>query len=80
MHIHNSFGVAENSDTEWFQNIIANSFQVVLVDALVIPPHALSQLEPKLLLVVESFINSQVGIPVISSTAFLIPSPEVVSG
>ena len=56
MHILNTISVAENYDTDWFHNIIANIFQVVLVDAPVIPPHRLSQLEPKLLLEVNAFV------------------------
>ena len=73
-------GVADNSDTEGFYNIIANIFQVVLVEAPVITPHALPQLEPKLLLEVDKFIKSQVSIPVISNTVFLFPSPQIVLG
>ena len=80
MHIHDVLDLAENSDTEWFHNIIANVFQVVLVDASVIPPHALTQLEPKLLIEVDAFIKSQVVIPIIPNYVFILPSPEVVRG
>ena len=80
MHLHNALGVAESSDIECFHNIISNVFQVVLVYALVIPRHALPQLKPKLLLEVYTFSKSQVGIPVISSTVFICPSPEVFCG
>ena len=80
MHLHNALGVAESSDIECFHNIISNVFQVVLVYALVIPRHALPQLKPKLLLEVYTFSKSQVGIPVISNTVTLHPSPEVVHG
>ena len=80
MHIHNALGVADNPDTEWINNIIANVFQVVLVDTLVLPPHALTQLEPKLIIKVDSFIKYQVGIPVIYNIVNLCPSPKVVSG
>ena len=55
MHILNTLGVAENSNTEWFQNVIANILEVVLIDAPVLPPHSLSQLEPKLLIEVSKF-------------------------
>ena len=58
MHLLNALGVAENSDTEWFHNIIANIFKVVLVDALVIPSHVISQLEPNILLKVNTFVLS----------------------
>ena len=57
MHIHNALGVAEYPDVEGFHNIISNILQVVLVDALVLPPHAFPQLEPKLPLEVGAFIN-----------------------
>ena len=80
MHLYNALDVAENSDTEWFHNIIVNVFQVVLLEASVIPPHALTQLEPNFLLETNTFIKSQVGIPVISNTVTLHPSPEVVHG
>ena len=80
MHIHNALSVAENSDTEWFHNIIVNLFQVVLVDALVLPPHALSQLKLNPPLEVDAFIKYQLGIPVISNTVFLPQSLEVVHG
>ena len=80
MHLLNTLGVAENSEMEWFQNIVANVFKVVLVDASVLPPHALYQLEPKKLLGVDAFIKSQVSIPVISNSVFLRLSPEVVRG
>ena len=80
MHLHNTLKVADNSDTEWFQNIIANVFQVVLVEASVLPPHALPQLEPNILLKVGTFIKSHVGIPVISNTVTLLPGPKVFHG
>ena len=57
MHLHNTLGVVDNSNSEWFHNIIADVFQVVLVDALVIAPHALPQLKPKLLIEVDAFIK-----------------------
>ena len=50
MNLHHALGIVENPNTEWFHNIIVNIFQVVLVDASVLPSHALPQLEPKLLL------------------------------
>ena len=49
MHLLDTLDIADNYDTEWFHNIIANKIQVVLVDAPVLPPHLLYQLEPKLL-------------------------------
>ena len=71
MHIPNALSVAEDSETEGFHNIIVNILQVVLVDDLVLPPHAFPQLELKLPLKVYAFINSQVIVPVISNTVFL---------
>ena len=58
MHLYNALGVAKNSDTEWLQNIITDIFQVVLVDTLMLPLHALPQLEPKLFIKVDAFIKS----------------------
>ena len=57
MHLPKALDVSEDPETEGFHNIIANILQVVLLDALVLPPHAFPQLEPKLPLEVDSFIN-----------------------
>ena len=78
MHLHNVLRVAENSHMEWFHNIITDVFQVVLVEALVLPQHALPQLKPKPIIKVDTFIKSQVGTPVISKTFFIQSIPEVV--
>ena len=75
MHLPNALGVVENYDTKGFNNIISNVFQVVMLDAPVIPPHSFPQLEPKLLLEVDAFIKSQVDIPVIPNTVFIHPIP-----
>ena len=56
MHLLNALGIAGNSNTELFHNIIANIFQVVMVDGPVLPPHALYQLKPKLLLEVNALV------------------------
>ena len=58
MNLPNALGVAEDTYTEGFQNIIANIFQVVLVNAPVISPHEFPQLEPTPTLKVNAFINS----------------------
>ena len=50
MHLHNALVIAENYSTEWFHNIIANVFQVFLVDTLVLPTHIFKKLEPKIIL------------------------------
>ena len=80
MHLNNALGLADNSEKEFLHNIIMNVFQVVLVDALMISPHALPQLEPNLLLEVDAFIKSQLGTPFISNTVTICPGPEVFSG
>ena len=41
-----ALGVAEDFDFEGLRNIIANIIHVVLVDTPMLPPHALSRLEP----------------------------------
>ena len=58
MLLPNALGISEDPETEGFHNIIANILQVVLVDAPVIPPHEFTQLEPKLSLEVDAFINT----------------------
>ena len=45
-HILYALGVVEDFNFEEFHNIIANILHMVLVDASVFSPHALSQLEP----------------------------------
>ena len=80
MNLPNALGVVDNSDMEGFHNIIADVFQVVLVDALVIPPNELPQLKPNLLLKFNKFIKYKVGIPVLFNTVFLRPIPEIFRG
>ena len=46
MHLAQALGVAEYFEFEGFHNIIATILHVVLVDTLMIPPHALPQIEP----------------------------------
>ena len=46
MHLTYALVVAENFDFEGFHNVIANILHVVLVDNMMLPPHALTQLEP----------------------------------
>ena len=46
MHISNAIGVADNFYAEELHNITMNVLQMVLVDAMVLSPHAFSQLEP----------------------------------
>ena len=73
----NAFREAENSDTEWLQNVIANILQVVLKDAAVISPYELSQFEQKILLEVDAFFHSQLGIPTKRNYVNLIPNPKL---
>ena len=57
MHILHALGVAEDFNFEGFHNIIANILHMVLVDASVFSPHALSQIEPQLPLKVDTLFN-----------------------
>ena len=41
-----TLGVAENFDFEGFHNVIADMVHVVLVDTMMLPPHAPPKLEP----------------------------------
>ena len=56
MHLLNTLSVVENSDTKWLHNVITNIFEVVLKDALVLPPHNLSQIEPNIFLKVDALV------------------------
>ena len=78
MHLLNALGLADNYDTEWLHNVIANIFEVVLKYTLVLPPHSLYQLEPKLIIEVSALVQSQVGILIISKYVNFRPSPEVI--
>ena len=75
MHIPYAFGIADDPDTEGFHNIIVNLLQLVLVDAPVLLPHEFPQLEPKIPLEVDAFINHYVQIPIISNAVIICPSP-----
>ena len=75
MHLSNTLDVAENFDAEGLQNIIVNVIQVVLVEALVISPHAFHQLEPYLPLEVDVLIHSKVRMSIIPRGIHLVPSP-----
>ena len=76
MHLLDVFRITENYDTEGLHNIIVNVFEVVLEYSTALPPHALSQLEPNILLRVDTLVQSQIGIPVVVKPIFLIPSSE----
>ena len=80
MHISNALGVAENPDVEGIHNIIVNVLQVVLVDDLVISPYEFCQFEPKFPLEIDTLINYQVCMPVISRSVRIFPIPEIVCG
>ena len=54
----------------------ANVFEVVLEYATVLPPHAISQIEPNIPLEVYALAQYQVGIPVVIKPLFLIPILE----
>ena len=70
-------GVLENYDPESFHNVIANIFELVLKDVPVLHPLSLYQLEPNILLVVDSCFQSQFSIPFIIKSVTFFPSPEV---
>ena len=80
MHLSNAIGVADNFDAEGLHNITTNVLQMVLVDALVLSPHAFSQLEPYLPLEVDALIHSEVRMFVISSGVRFGPSPDIIHG
>ena len=46
MHLTHTLGLAEDFEFKGFHNIIKNILHVVLVDTLILPPHALPQIEP----------------------------------
>ena len=77
MHLLDVFRITDSYDTEGLHNIIVNVFEVVLEYSTALPPHALSQLEPNILLKVDALFHSEVGIPVVSKSITLIPSLEV---
>ena len=61
-------GTLEDSDSEGFHNVIVNIFYMVLEDAPMYLPHALTQLEPNLFNIVEATVLTQVKKPLHVST------------
>ena len=55
-------GILEDSDSEGFQNVTVNIFDMVLEGAPMFLPHALPQLEPNIFLKVDSHVRTQVHI------------------
>ena len=76
MHILNKLSVMENSDTEWLHNVISDILEVVLIDALLLPPLRIYQLKPNVLLKVDPLVQYQIGILVIRKSVTFIPIPE----
>ena len=76
MHLLEALIIVENSDSEWFQNIIVNIFDVVLEYTPMLLQHALSQFEINLRLEVDALVQPQVRNPVIIKTIFLRPRPQ----
>ena len=58
MHLSNAISVADNYYTEGIHNIIVNVLQMILVDAILLSPHAFPQLKPNIPLEVNALINS----------------------
>ena len=80
MHLLNALGLADNSDTEWLHNVIANIFDLVLKDVPVLHPLSLYQLEPNILLVVDALVQSNVVITFVVKPIFLSLSPKLLRG
>ena len=80
MHILYALNVMENFDSEGFCNIIMNIFDVILEYTPVILPHALYQIELKLLIKFDALIHAQLRIPVSVNAIYLRPSPESLYG
>ena len=72
--------VPDNSDSEWFHNIIANLFGMILVYTPMYLPHALSQIKPKILIEVDALVQYQVGISAVIKPIFPSPSLELLHG
>ena len=70
----------DNSYPEGLQNTIVDIFDMVLKDGPVLPPHALSQLEPQLFLKIGAKLCSTNGVPVCAVPVYLIPSTELFHG
>ena len=65
MYLKDAIIVMDNSDSDWFHNIIMNIFDVVLEDALMLFLYALPQLEPNLFIKVDASVASQLHTPLI---------------
>ena len=62
MHLTDVLCVLDNYDPERFHNVIANIFDVVLVGAMMLPPHALPQLEQNMFIKFVAPNRSQIHI------------------
>ena len=80
MNFLDALSVTDNFKLEGFHNIIVNLFDVIQEYTPMILSHAISQIEPKILLEVDAIFHNQVSIHVIANTICLIPSPELLHG
>ena len=80
MHILNALSVMDSCEMEWFHNIIANVFGMILVYTSMYLPHALSQIKPKILIEVNALVQYQVGISAVIKPIFPSPSLELLHG
>ena len=53
----------EDSDSEWFHNVIVNIFDIVLEESTTFLSNAINQLEPNIFLKVKAYVHTQVHIP-----------------
>ena len=80
MNLSNALGIVEKFDAERIKNIIANVIHVVLVYAPVLSLNEFPQLEPNILLEVDTFIQSKVHMYVIPHSTCIIAIPESLRG
>ena len=73
-------GILEDSDSEGFQNVTVNIFDMVLEEALMFLPNYLPQLKANLFLKVESLVCTQLHIPWRVYTIYICPIPELIHG
>ena len=75
MHLLDALSVVDNSNSEGFHNIIVNLFTVVLEYTPRFLLHALSQLEPSMLLKIDVLVHVQISTNVIVKPVLLSLAP-----
>ena len=80
MHLTDAFSLLDNVYPEDIQNIILDVLEMILKYLLVLPTHALSQIEPQLLLKVGATFCSSGGVSCPVSSVHLGPSPLLFHG